>query len=104
MTPMTVFVAAEGYGIEACSVEDWREAWCAIDRCYSGPDGDDGPLAWVVCMTEGSGPVTQLRMMERSMWRAIAETPDALLGYLLATGHDSDIELQAYLDTFEDPE
>lgn len=101
MIPMSVFVAAEGYGLEACTVSDWREAWCAINRCYTEPDGSDGPLAWVVCMAKGEGPITRLCVMSRDMWEAIAETPDALRLYLLIAGDEPDHLLDQYCDDFE---
>lgn len=80
MLPMCVFVSSQGGLEEACSVDGWPAAWDAIDACYRG---ELEPLAWVVVMTRGDGPVTTLHLMDATMWGAVAEDWRALRDYLL---------------------
>lgn len=95
MQPMSVFTEG-GSGSTAWAVSDWPSAWRAIDSAYSQQDDDSSPIAWVVSVTEGYGPATVLRLMDRVMWSAVAEDWRALRAYV----HAGDLTADPLLERF----
>lgn len=81
MQPIAVFIAGEGLDA-AWTVAGWDAAWDAIDGAYQELGEASVPLAWCVSMTEGSGPVTALHLMDPVMWSAVAPDWRALRDYL----------------------
>jgi hypothetical protein len=81
MQPIAVFTEGD-CGSTAWAVSDWPSAWRAIDAAYSRQELASSPLAWVLSVTDGFGPVTVLRLMDRVMWSALAEDWRALRAYV----------------------